>query len=101
LTAALPSASSFPVVLGIRPEKIGITKPGEPDTTAGAVYSIQPAGADTTIHVKAGNEIILAKEMGIRFYPIDAQVGLKIDPDRLNVFAKESGKIIKTAVLEQ
>ncbi len=101
LTAALPSASSFPVVLGIRPEKIGITKPGEPDTTPGAVYSIQPAGADTTIHVKAGNEIILAKEMGIRFYPIDAQVGLKIDPDRLNVFAKESGKIIKTAVLEQ
>ena len=101
LTAALPSASSFPVVLGIRPEKIGIAGPGEPNTTPGAVYSIQPAGADTTIHVKAGNEIILAKEMGIRNYPIDAQVGLKIDPDRLNVFAKESGKIIKTAVLEQ
>ena len=70
-------------------------------STAGAVYSIQPAGADTTIHVKVGDEIILAKEMGIRNYPIDAPVGLKIDPDHLNVFAKESGKLIKTAVLEQ
>ena len=43
----------------------------------------------------------VAKEMGIRNYPIDAPVGLKIDPDHLNVFAKESGKLIKTAVLEQ
>ncbi len=101
LTDAIPSASSFPVVLGIRPEKIGITGTNDSDATTGAVYSIQPAGADTTIHVKVGDEIILAKEMGIRNYPIDAPVGLKIDPDHLNVFAKESGKLIKTAVLEQ
>ncbi len=101
LTDAIPSASSFPVVLGIRPEKIGITGINDTGATAGAVYSIQPAGADTTIHVKVGDEIILAKEMGIRNYPIDAPVGLKIDPDHLNVFAKESGKLIKTAVLEQ
>ncbi len=101
LTDALPSASSFPVVLGIRPEKIGIAGFGDPGTTAGAVYSTQPAGADTTIHVKVGDEIILAKEIGIRNYPIDAPVGLKIDPEHLNVFSKESGKIIKTAVLEQ
>ncbi len=101
LTEDLPSGSSFPVVLGIRPEKIGITGINETGTTAGAVYSIQPAGADTTIHVKVADEIILAKEIGIRNYPIDAPVGLKIDPDHLNVFSKESGRLIKTAVLEQ
>ncbi len=101
LTDAVPSASSFPVVLGIRPEKIGITGADEAGVTPGAVYSIQPAGADTTVHVKVGETIVLAKEMGIRNYPIDARVGLKIDSDRLNVFSKESGKLIKTAVLEQ
>ena len=101
LTENLPSASTFPVVLGIRPEKIGITASGEAGTTPGSVYSVQPAGADTTIHVKAGDEIIIAKEMGIRNYPIDAPVGLKIAPEQLNVFDKQSGKIIKTAVLEQ
>ena len=101
LTDAVPSASLFPVVLGIRPEKIGITGADEAGVTPGAVYSIQPAGADTTVHVKVGETIVLAKEMGIRNYPIDARVGLKIDSDRLNVFSKESGKLIKTAVLEQ
>ena len=101
LTENIPSAGNFPVVLGIRPEKIEIVTAGSPNTTTGAIYSVQPAGADTTIHVKVGDEIIIAKKIGICNYPIDAPVGLKIEPDRLNVFAKESGKIIKTAVLEQ
>ena len=100
LTDELPGSSVFPVVLGVRPEKIIINGSSASNATKGAIYSVQPAGADTTIHVKVGDEIVIAKEIGIRNYPIDAQVGLTIDPDRMNVFSKESGKIIKTAVLE-
>lgn len=100
LTDKLPAETSFEGVLGIRPEKIEITRTGEPNTTPGVVYSVQPAGADTTIHVKIGDSIVIAKDMGIKNYSIDAEVGLKIDPSRLNVFEKRSGKIIKTAVLE-
>ena len=100
LTDKLPGGTSFEAVLGIRPEKIEITRPGEAVTTPGVVYSVQPAGADTIIHVKIGDSIVLVKEIGIKNYPIDAEVGVKIDPSRLNVFAKRSGKIIKTAVLE-
>ena len=100
LTDKLPGGTSFEAVLGIRPEKIEITRPGEAVTTPGVVYSVQPAGADTIIHVKIGDSIVLVKEIGIKNYPIDAEVGVKIDPSRLNVFEKRSGKIIKTAVLE-
>lgn len=100
LTDELPGKTSFEAVLGIRPEKIEITRPGEAVTTPGVVYSVQPAGADTIIHVKIGDSIVLVKEIGIKNYPIDAEVGVKIDPSRLNVFEKRSGKIIKTAVLE-
>ena len=101
LTDDIPAASAFPVVLGIRPEKIWIEKPGSSNTTPGAVYSIQPAGADTTIHLKVKDEILIAKEMGIRNYPIDSQVGVRIDQNLMNVFSKDSGKIIKTAALEE
>ena len=100
LTDNLPDASSFEVVLGIRPEKIEIMRSDEPSATPGVVYSVQPAGADTTIHVKIGDSIAIVKEIGIKNYSIDAVVGLKIDPSRLNVFSKQSGKILKTAVLE-
>ena len=82
LTDALPSQSQFDVVIGIRPEKIGLA----------------PAGSETTIHLKMGDSIVLAKEMGIRNYSIDQTVGLRIDPDKINVFDKGTGRLIKTAV---
>lgn len=98
LTDALPSQSQFDVVIGIRPEKIGLAPADEAGVIASTVYSVQPAGSETTIHLKMGDSIVLAKEMGIRNYSIDQTVGLRIDPDKINVFDKGTGRLIKTAV---
>jgi len=98
LTEALPSQSQFDVVIGIRPEKIGLAAADEAGVIASTVYSVQPAGSETTIHLKMGDSIVLAKEMGIRNYSIDQTVGLRIDPDKINVFDKGTGRLIKTAV---
>ena len=98
LTGELPSTARFPVVLGVRPEKITLSvDPGEGMIPA-AVYSVQPAGSETTIHLKVGQTDVLAKEMGIRSYQVDRQVGLSIDPDKINVFDKTTGRLIKLAV---
>ena len=98
LTGDRPSAKRFPVVLGVRPEKITLSaEPGEGLIPA-AVYSVQPAGSETTIHLKMGQTDVLAKEMGIRNYQVDRQVGLRIDPDKINVFDKTTGRLIKLAV---
>lgn len=98
LTGELPSTARFPVVLGVRPEKIALSvDPGEGMIPA-AVYSVQPAGSETTIHLKVGQTDVLAKEMGIRSYQVDRQVGLSIDPDKINVFDKTTGRLIKLAV---
>ena len=99
LTDELPAQTSFDVVLGIRPEKIGIC-PQEGDSgIAASVYATQPAGSETTIHLKMTDDsVVLAKEMGIRNYAVDQIVHVKIDPDKLNVFAKETGRLIKMAV---
>lgn len=98
LTGELPSTARFPVVIGVRPEKITLSvDPGEGMIPA-AVYSVQPAGSETTIHLKVGQTDVLAKEMGIRSYQVDRQVGLSIDPDKINVFDKTTGRLIKLAV---
>lgn len=98
LTGDRPTATRFPVVLGVRPEKIALSaEPGEGLIPA-AVYSVQPAGSETTIHLKMGQTDVLAKEMGIRSYQVDRQVGLRIDPDKINVFDKTTGRLIKLAV---
>ena len=99
LTDELPAQSSFDVVLGIRPEKIGICSQNGDGAIAASVYATQPAGSETTIHLKMGDDsVVLAKEMGIRNYAVDQVVHVKIAPDKLNVFAKETGRLIKMAV---
>ncbi len=98
LTDALPAQSQFDAVIGIRPEKIGLGSADEAGTIVSTVYSVQPAGSETTIHLKMGDSIVLAKEMGIRNYSVDQTVGLRIDPDKLNIFDKATGRLIKTAV---
>lgn len=99
LTDEVPAQSSFDVVLGIRPEKIGICCQEGDGAIAASVYATQPAGSETTIHLKMGDDsVVLAKEMGIRNYAVDQVVHVKIAPDKLNVFAKETGRLIKMAV---
>ena len=99
LTDELPAQSSFDVVLGIRPEKIGICSQNGDGAIAASVYATQPAGSETTIHLKMGDDsVVLAKEMGIRNYAVDQVVHVRIDPDKLNVFAKDTGRLIKMAV---
>ena len=99
LTGELPAQSSFDVVLGIRPEKIGICCQEGDGAIPASVYATQPAGSETTIHLKMGDDsVVLAKEMGIRNYAVDQVVHVKIAPDKLNVFAKETGRLIKMAV---
>ena len=99
LTDELPAQSSFDVVLGIRPEKIGICSQNGDGAITASVYATQPAGSETTIHLKMGDDsVVLAKEMGIRNYAVDQVVHVKIAPDKLNVFAKETGRLIKMAV---
>ena len=99
LTDEVPAQSSFDVVLGIRPEKIGICCQEGDGAIPASVYATQPAGSETTIHLKMDDgSVVLAKEMGIRNYAVDQVVHVRIDPDKLNVFAKDTGRLIKMAV---
>ena len=97
LTSECPAASSFGVTIGLRTEKIGIAKQGS-DGIPAQVYSVQPAGSETTVHLRMGDAVVLAKEMGIRNYGMDDTVHLQIDYSKLNIFSRDTGRLIKPAV---
>ena len=98
LTDEVPMDACFDVVLGVRPEKITICREQSGNTIAASVYSVQPSGSETIIHLRLGDTVLLAKEMGIRGYAMDAHVYLAIDPAKINIFTKTSGRLIKCAV---
>ncbi len=86
--------SNGDVVVGIRPEDIGIsTQP-----LAGGVefnaYSILPSGADSTIIARQGEVELTIKVMGISKIRMDDKIWLTFDPETLNLYDKASGNLI-------
>lgn len=102
LTEPLSQGESFEAVVGVRPELVEIREEKEEDgASIGAkVYSVMPAGSETTVYLEIGEEKVLAKQNGLRHYGTDQEVQVCIDPSRINVFKKETGRLIKSAVME-
>ena len=102
LTEPLSQGESFEAVVGVRPELVEIREEKEGDIASiGAkVYSVMPAGSETTVYLEIGDEKVLAKQNGLRHYGIDQKVWVCIDPSRINLFKKENGRLIKSAVME-
>lgn len=93
-TDDMPGDGSFECVLGIRPEQIALTPAGG---IAATVYSVMPAGSETLVQISLGAASLLVKLLGLRHYDVDAPVCLQLRPQHLNVYHKESGRLIKWA----
>lgn len=90
----------FDCVLGIRPEQVLIRRDPQNAALTGLVYACQPAGSETLVQVQVSETRLLAKQAGIQHYQRDQKVGLSIAPERITVYHKESGKLIKRALTE-
>ena len=87
-------------VVGVRPELAEILDGPAEGSIEAEVYSVMPAGSETTIYLEAGGERILSKQNGLKQYSPDQKVWLRINPDKMNVFSKDSGKLAKLAVMD-
>jgi hypothetical protein len=56
--------------------------------------SVLPAGADSTIVARRGETELTVKVMGISKIKMDQKIWLKFDSDTLNLYDKESGKLV-------
>ena len=92
----IPSGT-FPVVIGVRPEQIQIETSQTPGCLPVTVYANQPAGSETLISLQAGKSDFLAKQLGLVHYGINQIVYAHIAPEKMNVYAAESTRLIKRA----
>ncbi len=92
--------TEFDCVIGIRPEKISISKTPVEGAIKAKVYASQPAGSETTVVLSLGSSELLAKEIGIKHYSMDSEVYLSIENDKANLFSKESGWLVAKAILD-
>jgi multiple sugar transport system ATP-binding protein len=82
------------VVVAMRPEDIAIYSLPEPGTVEFKVYSVLPAGANSTIVVNRGDIGLTVEVIGISKIAMDDSIWLKFDPHTLNLYDKESGNLI-------
>ena len=82
------------VVVAVRPEDISISTKPVPESIEFSAYSVLPAGADTTIICRLGEIEITVKESGTSNINLDDKIWLKFNPDTLNLYDKDDGKLI-------
>lgn len=96
-TNEFPKSGEFDCILGIRPEQMRLHKSPQTNTIEAKVYASQPAGSETLIQMQIANTKLLAKEIGVANYDQDQNIHIYVNPAIINVFNKETGKLIKLA----
>jgi multiple sugar transport system ATP-binding protein len=88
--------TSGDIVLAVRPEDIAISTKPEKDAIEFSAYSVLPAGADTTIIAQRGDLSLTVRVSGISHIKMDDKIWLTFDAGTLNLYDKETGKLIET-----
>jgi multiple sugar transport system ATP-binding protein len=88
-------SGKFECVVAVRPEQVEIAETKEAGTIEALVYAGQPAGSETMVTLRCGEDEFLSKQIGIKEYDADQKVYLKINPDHINVYDKKSERLIK------
>mgnify|MGYP001653004517 CR=1 FL=1 len=97
-TEEFPRSGEFDCVLAIRPEQIAISTEPVEGAIPVSIYSNQPAGSETITTLKAGTDEFLAKDIGQIHYDLDQKVWAIIDQNKINIYNKETTRLIKRAV---
>ncbi|HOS18262.1 MAG TPA: ABC transporter ATP-binding protein [Clostridia bacterium] len=94
-----PVNEAFDCVLGVRPEMIELSKQYSPHPCAveASVYASQPAGSETLITLTVGKSEFLAIQLGLAEYEMNQKVYAVLHPERMNVYNKATGRLIKYA----
>ena len=97
LTEDAPSGA-FEAILGIRPEQITISREKGDNMVEAKVYTSMPAGSETLVTVRVGQQQLTVKELGSTHYSTDDTVYLTFRTAKINVFDKKSEKLVKRCV---
>ena len=93
--AALPEKLEN-VVLGIRPEHIGILEDG---SMKASIYTTLPTGMETTVKIRLGEQILSAVVFGSVDYAVDQPIALRFLDSQILLFDKATGDRIAVGKL--
>ena len=99
LDEEIPQGREFDVCMGLRPEMVDIytEDPHHKNTIEAVVYASQPAGSESLVTLTVNGIDFLAKQIGLVEYDSDQKVYVVMHPSRMNVYNKETGRLIKLA----
>ncbi len=92
-----PVLTNEDLVLGIRPEFIGIADSG---ALAGEIYGAMPTGMESTIKVRIGDFLLTGVVFGSTLFTIGTQVHVDVSGDNIMLFDRRSGKCVAFGSLE-
>nr|WP_326127735.1 ABC transporter ATP-binding protein [uncultured Oscillibacter sp.] len=92
-----PVLTNEDLVLGIRPEFIGIADSG---ALSGEIYGAMPTGMESTIKVRVGDFLLTGVVFGSTLFTIGAQVRVDISGENIMLFDRRSGKCVAFGSLE-
>ena len=99
LDEEIPTGREFDVVMGLRPELVDIytEDPNHKNTITAEVYASQPAGSESLVTLTVNGIDFLAKQIGLVEYDMNQKVYVVMHPSRMNVYNKETGRLITYA----
>jgi len=77
--------------LGLRPEKLKITKDVDSGFLAGNIFLIEPLGSDTLLTVLIGQEKLIVRVIGDSELSLNDRVGLSWNLTEQHLFNSENG----------
>lgn len=96
-TAEAPLPTVKDVVIGIRPEHIGILEDGQ---VKASIYTTLPTGMETTVKVMLGGQVLSAVVFGGVDYAVDQQIAISFLDSQILLFDKATGDRIAVGKLE-
>lgn len=82
------------VLVGVRPNDLGLAEGAEADTLAGTVYTVEPFGKYAITTVRIGQELMKIKSREARQLDVDEAVTVKFLRSDLLIFEDSTGRAI-------
>ncbi len=91
------AASQGEVVVGIRHGQVSLHREAQPGAMAARVYTVEPTGDLTYVHLRLGEQLLVAStEPGFRAAP-DDPIWIEFDQEQLHLFDAASGETLAHA----
>ncbi|EKQ58052.1 MULTISPECIES: ABC transporter ATP-binding protein [unclassified Clostridium] len=83
------------VILTIKPEDIKIHEESVKDSVRATVAATFPAGPETLVQLKVGNQLLTALVIGEEEFEVNSIMWVTYDDNKVNIYDKKSGKLIE------